>query len=257
MNDKVKVLVVDDEEIVCASVKRILSREGYEVDAALTAADGLDRVAGERYHLVITDLMMPEMNGIELMHAMRKQGQDMPFLMITGYPTIRTAMQALRLGAVDYVPKPFTRKELISPVNRALRRKEAREVAGEPGQKSSDQPMDIGARLVLPEHSWAVYEQDGAVAVGVIESFLDSAGTVVELHVPGANEMIEQGHPTIKLLTDDGNEHGVFSPISGRVMAVNQELVEAPSRLGPDSWVLRIVPSNLKAEAMMLVRQDT
>ncbi len=118
-----RILVIDDEEVVHVSLRRILGRCGHHVDAELSAVAGLERLADEEpYDLVITDLMMPEMNGIELLRQLRERELEVPVLMITGYPTISTALEALRLDAMDYIAKPFTRQELLAPVNRALRR---------------------------------------------------------------------------------------------------------------------------------------
>jgi len=256
MSEKTRILVVDDEEIVCVSVRRILSREGCEVDSATTAARALDLIDDHEYQLIITDLMMPEMNGIEMMHSMRVRGLEIPFLMITGYPTIRTAMQALRLGAIDYIPKPFTRKELLGPVNRALRRRGVREGAASlPGGEGRAEQVRPGDKFILPEHSWAVYNQDGMIDIGIEASFLESAGKVVKVETPAANEMIEQGYPTIRLGAADGDEHGVFAPFSGRVVEVNQEVIDAPEKLGPEVWVLRVVPSSLRQETVMLNKE--
>lgn len=115
-----RVLVIDDEEVVLKSLRRTLERHHHYVDLALSSSSALERLAQHDYDLVITDLMMPEMNGIELLHRMRSLNLSIPVLVITGYPSIPTALESLRLGAVDYVPKPFTRKELMTPVNRAL-----------------------------------------------------------------------------------------------------------------------------------------
>ncbi len=254
MTDRIKILVVDDEEIVLASVSRILKREGHEVEGVLTAHEGIEKARTGEYSLVITDLMMPEMNGIEMMHALRTDGLDVPFLMVTGYPTIRTAMQALRLGAIDYIPKPFTRVELLGPVNRALRRREVKDVGEEGASGAAAKTVTPGDRFVLPEHSWAIYDQDGTVAIGVEGSFLRSIGSVEKIEAPGMNEMIEQGYPTIRLHADDGHSHGVFAPFSGRVTAVNDGVADSPERLSSTEWVIRVIPSNLKAETAMLVK---
>lgn len=256
MNDKTVILVVDDEEIVCESVKKILSRESYEVDMVMDAPQALALARSKPYSLLITDLMMPEMNGIELMHSLRKHGLDIPFLMITGYPTIKTAMQALRLGAIDYIPKPFTRTELISPVNRALRRREILEASTSvSAPENTCEPVKPGDCFVLPGHSWAVYDQDGTVTIGIEESFLGPAGPVAGIETPDPNEMIEQGYPTIKVKTRDENVHGVFSPLSGRVVTVNQQILDDPQKLDSSQWVLRIIPSCLQADIVMLVKK--
>ncbi len=257
MNDKPKVLVVDDEEIVCASVRRILSKRDIDVDTAMKADEALEKLDKEHFNLVVMDLMMPEMNGIELMHAIRKKDMDVPFLMITGYPTIKTAMQALRLGAIDYIPKPFTRHELLGPVNRALRRGEAQSEAEKEKAEPAGQAAALpGTGFFLPEHAWAVYEQEGTIIIGIEQSFLDAAGNVQSIEVPPANEMVEQGYPTIKLTTDDGARHSVFSPFSGRVIETNQEVMDNPSAVSSSDWIIRIIPSSLKAEMAMLVKKE-
>jgi len=257
MSDKASILVVDDEEIVCVSVRRILSREGYEVDMAMSAAEALDKIGQGGYGLVITDLMMPEKNGIEVMHAIKKRGIDVPFVMITGYPTIKTAVQALRLGAIDYIPKPFTRQELLGPVNRALRRGGSPEpVEPAPWVRATVEPVLPGDRFVLPEHSWAVYDQEGTLAVGIEDSFLKTAGAVESIEAPEANEMVEQGYPNIRLTTEDGGEHSVFMPFSGRVVAVNQGALQNPGQITTSDWILQIVPSDLEAEVEVLIKKN-
>lgn len=258
MNDKPRVLVVDDEEIVCTSVRRILGKRDIEVDTAMKADEAMEKLANEHFNLVIMDLMMPEMNGIELMHSIRKKDMDVPFLMITGYPTIKTAMQALRLGAIDYIPKPFTRQELMGPVNRALRRGEAQSDAEKEKAAPGDQATALpGSRFFLPEHSWAEYEQEGTIKIGIEQSFLDAAGAVQSIEGPPANEMVEQGYPTIKLSTEDGSQHSVFAPFSGRIMEVNQEVMDNPAKVSSSDWILRIIPSSLKAEMAMLVKKES
>jgi CheY-like chemotaxis protein len=92
-----------------------------QVEAVYTAQEGIDRLSAEPFDLLITDLMMPRMNGIEMLEVLQDRGIRVPILMITGYPTIRTAVKAMRLGAMDYIAKPFRRKELLGPVKRALR----------------------------------------------------------------------------------------------------------------------------------------
>jgi len=259
MSETARVLVVDDEDIVLTSVKRILQKEGYQVDTALKAAEALQKAESNHYDLVITDLMMPEINGIELMHSLREKGVQSSFLMITGYPAIKTAMQALRLGAVDYIPKPFTRVELLSPVNRALRKGQDMEekAPGKAGEKKPAQYGQImpGQRFTLTGHSWAVYEQDGTIALGVEKGFLHSAGRIARIEPPETDQMVEQGHSFVKLVTEDSGEHGVFSPFTGRVMAVNNEVAERPDKLDGEAWLIRIIPTNLKEEAESLERE--
>jgi len=263
------ILVIDDEQVIHESIRKPLSREGYHVDAVFSAREGLEHMARTSYDLVITDLMMPEIDGLEFLRELRKASMDVPTIMITGYPTIRTAVQALRQGAADYLPKPFTRKELLSPVRRILRRRAGMQ-DGAAGRRSLldllDEAEEDGARpaaparpgdrYCLPEHSWAVYQQDGRVAVGVEAAFLRSAGKVVRLELPVENDLVEQGFPGMKLVTES-EEHNLFLPVSGCVVAVNQQLLEAPAGLTPDQWLLYVLPSQLQEDIVYLKRIDS
>jgi len=258
-----KILVIDDEEVVHVSLRRILSRAGHQVDAELSAPAGLEKLAGNEYDLVITDLMMPEMNGIELLEELRKLGLTVPVLMITGYPTISTALEALRLDAVDYIAKPFTRQELLGPVNRALRRG-AGNAAAEPaapalgpdaeGFERSCPGMETGIRMCLRRHSWALCRQDGTVNVGIQPSFFEGIGEVAAVQLPEESDLVEQGYAGIHLETVSGEEHAVFMPLSGRVVAVNEEAAGRPGAIGPDDWLVRLLPDRLDTELSRLSR---
>jgi DNA-binding response OmpR family regulator len=252
-----RILVVDDEEIIHLSLKRILEREGHHVDAVFGAPEALERLSWETYDLVISDLMMPEINGIQLLESMRREGHDVPVLMITGYPTIRTALQALRLGAVDYLSKPFTRKELLGPVHRTLRRPAAEateEIPSDAGEEGAAPPrVRPGDRFHLRKHSWAVSREDGKMAIGIERSFLDSIDAVASLEAPGESDVIEQGFVGFKLTTASGELHNVFVPLSGQVVEVNEEALRDPGSVGPDTWLVVIVPNRLETELPLLL----
>ncbi len=262
------ILVIDDEEVVHVSLDRILGRRGHRVEAVLTAAEGLERLASKRYDLVITDLMMPEMTGLELLERMKELGLTTPTLMITGYPTIKTALQALRLGATDYLAKPFTRMELLGPVARALSCSDEgpvgsirdtlvppdEEASAGDGVEPPTATLAAGERVHLRRHSWGVYNQDGTMDVGIGASFLAAIGEVESLVLPTDADLVEQGYVGMRLTTVGGEEHGVFMPLSGRVVAVNAEAASRPRTIGPDTWLVRIVPDRLTTELPLLVR---
>jgi DNA-binding response OmpR family regulator len=252
-----RILVIDDEKTIHISLKRILGRQGHQVDAVFGAPEALELLTGQRYDLVITDLMMPEMSGMQLLQRLREEGHDLPVLMITGYPTIRTAMESLRLGAVDYVSKPFTRQELLGPVNRALRR------AAGGSKPSGDETNDAegtapaladGDRLVLREHSWAVARPDGSMMVGIEASFLETLDAVTSLELPVEGETVEQGYAGFKLKTRSGEEHSVLVPLSGQVVSVNRQAADDPSSVEADTWLVVVAPRDLQAELSLLVR---
>jgi DNA-binding response OmpR family regulator len=254
---RTRILVVDDEAIVHAAVKKILCRPGYEVEAVYSAREGLERLAHETFDLAIVDLTMPEMNGIrfleELGNGERRGGP--PVLMVTGYPTIGTAVQALRLGAIDYVARPFTGKELLGPVQRALSAREAE------GESHTDDPRlqigrdDLlpGVLVVLPRHAWAEFQPDGTFRIGVEDSFLGAVDRIVSAAAFGEREMVEQGHIGIHLKNESGEEHGVAMPLTGQVVAVNQEPLDYPGRITTEEWLLQVAPSRLGEELEGLI----
>jgi DNA-binding response OmpR family regulator len=268
MASNYRALVVDDEEIVLASVERTLTREGYVVDMVLTAEEALDKLSDGIYDVVITDLMMPNLNGIELLARMKEMNLSIPAVMVTGYPTIKTAIEALKLGAVDYIPKPFTRQELLSPVSRAVRRKEnekngyARtsvyfDTAAGPDPTASD---EIPPVYVLRKHSWARRCENDTLVIGIEPSFLLTVGVeqIATIRLPLENEVITQGHSSIVVVLRSGVEHRVYMPLSGRIIETDSLAVESIIRGDIERWLIRIEPSNLEEEvASLKVRRTT
>lgn len=114
-----KVLVVDDEQVVLQSCERILTPQGYEVDTSLSAPDALSMLKQKDYDLVITDMMMPDMDGLEFMRRVKAESPDMNIVLITGYPSQESLKEALQLKIVDYLPKPFSPALLLEAVQKA------------------------------------------------------------------------------------------------------------------------------------------
>ena len=115
-----RILVVDDEEIVIRSCTRILSGHGYEVDSATGGREALQKIAGSGYDLVILDIMMPKMDGLEVLQRIKEAHPEIDVIMVTGLSQIETAVRAMKLGAFDYLSKPFDPDELQLVVGRAL-----------------------------------------------------------------------------------------------------------------------------------------
>jgi NADH:ubiquinone oxidoreductase subunit E/CheY-like chemotaxis protein len=120
MKDNLNILVVDDEPVVVRSCERILKDEGYNVECSLGGREAIVMIEQKPYDLVITDLKMPEVDGITLIRWIRKSRSDTGIVVITGYPSQETIKDALDLGIIDYVPKPFTPAVLTDVINRAV-----------------------------------------------------------------------------------------------------------------------------------------
>ena len=117
---KVKILVVDDEQGLCAGVQEALSREGYLVDASTDSANALKLAQASLYNLVISDIKMPGLSGLQLMEQVRARHRDTLFILMTAYGTVENAVEAMKQGAYDYLPKPLDMKRLRVLVQKSL-----------------------------------------------------------------------------------------------------------------------------------------
>jgi len=113
-----KIMVVDDEESMRDALKQLLKREGYTVGVAENAAAAIKKFKKENHDLVVSDIMMPEIDGIELLKRLKKISQDVIVILITGYASIDSAVQAIKIGAEDYFTKPFKNVEILKVVDR-------------------------------------------------------------------------------------------------------------------------------------------
>jgi len=117
-----RILIVDDEDGMRRLLSRVLTREGYETSAVANGAEALRLVASERFDLVVTDIKMPEMDGLQLLAELKEYEPSLPIIVITAYGTIENAVQALRSGAYDYIAKPFENDEIKLTVAKAFER---------------------------------------------------------------------------------------------------------------------------------------
>jgi DNA-binding NtrC family response regulator len=115
-----KALVIDDEQIVLDSVSKILTEENYSVEVSLSGREGRDMALETDYDVILTDIRMPDMGGMRVLRDIKRAKPALPVVIITGYATVRSAVQAMKLGAADYIEKPFTPDQLLKAVASAL-----------------------------------------------------------------------------------------------------------------------------------------
>ena len=114
------ILVIDDEVAVNNNIRKILAKKGFQVDQAVTKDEALERIGAHPYELILLDLKIPGVKGLELLKAIRDNNPQAKVIMITGYASIETAVEATRMGAIDYLPKPFTPDEIRNATDKAL-----------------------------------------------------------------------------------------------------------------------------------------
>jgi two-component system response regulator HydG len=124
-----RILVIDDDDAVRESMQRMLRAAGYTVQAAASGEEGLAMARGGVFDVILSDMRMPGISGLDVLRQLREQRVDSSFIVMTGFGTVDTAVESMKLGAVDYVQKPFFRDELLMRVRSAAERRQlARQV---------------------------------------------------------------------------------------------------------------------------------
>ncbi|HHF43129.1 MAG: hypothetical protein DRJ11_08560 [Candidatus Aminicenantes bacterium] len=254
MNEKKRILVVDDEINVCKSIRQAILREDCEVDMALSGEEALKKDAQKAYDLVITDLMMPGISGLDLLRELKARRPEVDIIMITGYPTIRTAVESIKLGAFDYLPKPFTPAQLRNLVHRVLKKRQ--QVQDQPvKQKPKDIPPGL---FYMIGHTWLKVESETKGRVGIMADFFQSIGRLVSLDLPEVGQIVQQGEPCAMLVDDMNFSYRIWSPASGRVTGVNMSLKENLDVLPKDpyeeGWLFTLELSSLEEDLEGLVQ---
>lgn len=249
MTGGLKILVVDDEQVILDSAKKILGPD-LTVLTAPDAEAASQLLAAEAPDIVISDLVLPGASGMKLLDNALEHDPGLVIILTTGFSTVENAVAALKHGAFDFLPKPFTCDELLSSVARARRAVELRLTLGSRG------PGERG-EFHLGVQTWARPERDGTVLLGVTERELRTLERIESLELPETGAELRQGGRLVTLLTGDGLAHGLWSPLGGRVLAVNAALKDDPELLRDASngarWVARIQPSDLDAELANLI----
>ncbi|MBI4356232.1 MAG: response regulator [Candidatus Omnitrophica bacterium] len=119
-NPRPRILVCDDEEGIRESVALILG-DDYDLAMATNGDEAIQKIQQGDFDLVLLDIQMPRVGGLQALEWIKKTEPDLPVVMLTAYQSVEVAKQALKLGATDYIPKPFEREELLEQVKKALR----------------------------------------------------------------------------------------------------------------------------------------
>jgi DNA-binding NtrC family response regulator len=181
--DNPRVLVIDDEEVMLQSCRRILDRKGLRVDTEIDGLRGRDRALAGKHDLVILDLRMPQVDGLDLLDELRKARPDVEVIIITGYSSIDSAVKAVKLGAFDYLPKPFTPDELRTRVDAALARVAARRAEQAPASVAAKHRLIGGSDAMARVHALiAQVAPSGATVLITGESGTGKELAAIEIH---------------------------------------------------------------------------
>jgi DNA-binding response OmpR family regulator len=119
----VKILVLDDDSDTGEVLRYLLSKEGFRVEVTTSPTAGLEMLQTRQYHILLLDLKMPEMDGIDVLKKLREKDTDIAVIVVTGYPSVDSAVASLKSGVSDYVEKPVDREKLLAAVNKIVAEK--------------------------------------------------------------------------------------------------------------------------------------
>jgi len=249
MGTEHKLLVVDDEPVVCESCERIFEDQGFDVQTSTNSVHGLELATREDYDAILLDIRMPQLDGLGFLRALRERERNTPVIIITGYASVPNAVEAMRLGAVDFIPKPFTPEEISGAVSRVVVLPRPME---QPAREAVAAIPPVPGETRFAGEAWLRAAPDGTVKVGAFLSGVESR-TVEDIRLPHVGEYVYQGLPLAAVVLENGRSKLVPSPVSGEIVEVHQDVRERPERVWDEpcdqGWLARIRPAALEAEA--------
>jgi len=172
-----RILVIDDDAVACEFLQEALSREGHRVDTFTSAKEALKKELSH-YDLLMSDIRMPEIDGLQFLRHVREKWPDLPVILMTAYGSLETTMEALRLGAWDYISKPFSPEAIRAMVQKVLEVRELRQRRMQGQPKISGEPQFIGSSATMVEFYKQIVRIADADASVLIEG---ESGTGKEL----------------------------------------------------------------------------
>jgi CheY-like chemotaxis protein/glycine cleavage system H lipoate-binding protein len=265
MSQQFDILFVEDEQVIVDAGRRILTSEGFNIDEALNAEIALQKLQQNRYKLILSDLMLPHISGIELIKKVKSANPDIPIIIITGYAMLENAVKSFKAGAFDFIPKPFDVEELLGVIYRAMNH--IKMMQDSDNKQKRFQPFDVSVSAnakasfkkyhFLGEHSWAKLDEDGVTLIGAGETFAGKMGAIEQVEFPIINTEIRQGNLCVRIVSQENLVHMVWAPLSGSVVGINQEIEKNANLINTDpfnlGWLVKIIPTNLESELENLI----
>src|SRR5512147_1006514 len=224
MENKGKILVLDDDPVVTLSCKRILGAEGYNIITADKGEDAIKRISNEEFDLLISDIRLPDINGITVLREAKFVQPKLDVVIITGYPTLEDAKESVKLGAFEFIEKPFTPDFMLNVANKVfdtkgwiLRKAFIDEFRNDiVNLRDTQNPV-----IFYKEGTWARPLKDNIWEVGCDVRYWLLAGQLMFIELADDLKGLIAGEPFGKILSSNGNTDEIVSPMTGRVIEVN------------------------------------
>lgn len=221
--DKGRIVVLDDDPVVTLSCKRILGAEGYNITAAGKGEDAIRHIEKEEFDLLITDIRLPDTSGIEVLRETRLIQPNTDVVVITGYPTLEDAKESIRLGAFEYIEKPFTPEFMLNVARKIFDRRgwilrqayinEFRDYIVP--LRDKENPI-----IFYKEGIWARPTRTGIWEFGYDLRYEMAAGEMLYVDYLKVQK-VKAGEPFARLLTSTGKIIDVTAPMTAEIKEIN------------------------------------
>ncbi|MBI5740351.1 MAG: response regulator [Nitrospirae bacterium] len=250
--EKGRILVLDDDPVVTLSCKRILGAEGYSISTAERGEDALNKLAREDFDLFISDVRLPDINGMTVLKEARVLKPKTDVVIITGYPTLEDARESSRLGAFEYIEKPFTPDFMINVANKVFDTRGwiLRQAFIDEFRDSVTPLRDAENPVIFyKEGTWARPVKDGLWEIGCDLRYWMLAGNLVYVEFMQDIDSLEAGKPFARLYASSSPVSDLNSPMSGELREINTKANDVMVALLKDHlsegwllWLARVLP---------------
>lgn len=250
--EKGRILVLDDDPIVTLSCKRILGAEGYSISTVEKGEDALNKLSKEEFDLLISDVRLPDISGMEVLKEARVIKPKTDVVIITGYPTLEDAKESTKLGAAEYIEKPFTPDFMLNVARKVfdtrgwiLRQAFIDEFRDSVvSLRDKDNPV-----IFYKEGTWARPAKDGLWEIGCDLRYWLLTGELMYVDFINDLDKIDAGKPFARIYTGSGQSNDLLSPMKAELKEINTKANDVMCALLKEHlsegwllWLARVIP---------------
>jgi len=250
--EKGRILVLDDDPIVTLSCKRILGAEGYSISTVEKGEDALNKLAKEDFDLLISDVRLPDINGMEVLKESRILKPKTDVVIITGYPTLDDAKESTRLGALEYIEKPFTPDFMLNAAKKVFdTRGWILRQAFIDDFRDSVSPVKDNENPVIfyKDGTWAKPYKNGLWEIGCDLRYWMLSGNLMYVEFIKNLERFVAGQSFARIYSSGGKSSDLLSPMNGELKEINMKANDVMCALIKDHlsegwllWLARVLP---------------
>jgi CheY-like chemotaxis protein len=250
--EKGRILVLDDDPIITLSCKRILGAEGYSISTVEKGEDALNKLAKEDFDLLISDVRLPDINGMEVLKESRILKPKTDVVIITGYPTLDDAKESTRLGALEYIEKPFTPDFMLNAAKKVFdTRGWILRQAFIDDFRDSVSPVKDNENPVIfyKDGTWAKPYKDGLWEIGCDLRYWMLTGNLMYVEFIKNMERLVAGQSFARIYSSSGKGSDLLSPMNGELKEINMKANDVMCALIKDHlsegwllWLARVLP---------------